>query len=353
MRRLLKRVSVKAGLPPGSLVHIGDQKTDRAEITLTQFDEETFDQRQAATVGECFPFQPTPTITWLNVDGLHRVDVLENLGARVGLHPLISEDILNTDQRPKLEDHDDHLFLVLKALYLDGQGELEIEQVSIVVGERYVLSFQEKPDDVFHPIRDRLASGKGRIRRMGADYLAYSLVDTIVDGYFGLLERLGERIGFLEDDLIAEPTSETLREIHVLKREMIHLRRSVWPLREIIGGLERSESPLIQESTRPYLRDVYDHTIQIIDVIETYRDMLSGMLDMYLSSISNSMNAVMKVLTIIGTIFIPLTFLAGVYGMNFRHMPELEWTWSYPALWIVMLAIAITMVAFFRRRRWL
>jgi len=311
-------------------------------------------EEEIETVDECLPFKDKPTVTWVNVDGIHEVEVLERLGDCFGLHPLVVEDILNTDHRPKMEDFGDYIFIVLKMLYYsDKDNEVVTEQISLILGPNFVISFQEREGDVFNPIRERIRSEKGRIRKMGADYLAYVLVDSIVDNYFIILEKLGERIEFLEDELVTNPTPETLQAIHDLKREMIFLRKSVWPLREVISGLERGESSLIQESTGIYLRDVYDHTIQVIDAVETFRDMLSGMLDIYLSSISNRMNEVMKVLTIIATIFIPLTLIAGIYGMNFRYMPELEWPWAYPMLWLIMLAIGVLMLIYFRRKRWL
>jgi magnesium transporter len=288
------------------------------------------------------------------LDGIHQVEILEQLGECMGVHPLVLEDILNTDQRPKLEDFDDYLFIVLKMSHYDDQnGEMEVEQISLILGPNYVVSFQERPGDVFDPIRERITNGRGRIRKLGADYLAYALIDAIVDHYFVVLEQIGEKIEFLEEELITDPTPETLQTIHNLKREMIFLRKSVWPLREVVGGLERRESPLIGESIAVYLRDVYDHTIQVIDTLETFRDMISGMLDIYLSSVSNRMNEVMKVLTIIATIFIPLTLIAGIYGMNFKHMPELEQPWGYPVVWGVMLATAIVMLIYFRRKKWL
>jgi magnesium transporter len=292
---------------------------------------------------------------WINVDGLHEVEVLGTLGERFGLHPLVIEDILNTAQRPKLEDHGEYLFVVVKSLYHGAgpDGDPEIEQISLVLGPTYVLSFQEREGDEFEPVRDRIRTEKGRVRQAGADYLAYTLVDLIVDQYFAVLERFGDQIESLEEELILAPTPETAHAIHHLKREMALLRKSTWPLREVIGALERSESPLIRESTKPYLRDVYDHTIQVIDTVETFRDILSGMLDIYLSSVSNRMNEIMKVLTIISTLFIPLTFIAGVYGMNFEHMPELSWPWAYPAVWLVMLVIAALMVVYFYRKKWL
>jgi magnesium transporter len=290
----------------------------------------------------------------MNVDGLHQVEILEKLGECYGLHPLVLEDILNTDQRPKMEDYGEYIYIVLKALdYNDKSNEIETEQISLILGSNFVFSFQEREGDTFDPIRERIRNGKGRIRSMGADYLAYALVDSIVDNYFIILEKLGEKIEFLEDKLVSHPTPETLQTIHHLRREMIFLRKAVWPLREVINSLERGESSLVKESTRLYLRDVYDHTIQTIDTIETYRDMVSGMLDIYLSSVSNRLNSVMKVLTIIATIFMPLTFLAGVYGMNFKYMPELGWRWGYPLIWLIMVGIGVLMLIFFRKKKWL
>jgi len=354
MSRLIKQRSKKVGLPPGTLVHIGEKKRERTTITILDYDELHLQEEEIETVDECLPFKDKPTVTWVNVDGIHEVEVLERLGDCFGLHPLVVEDILNTDHRPKMEDFGDYIFIVLKMLYYsDKDNEVVTEQISLILGPNFVISFQEREGDVFNPIRERIRSEKGRIRKMGADYLAYVLVDSIVDNYFIILEKLGERIEFLEDELVTNPTPETLQAIHDLKREMIFLRKSVWPLREVISGLERGESSLIQESTGIYLRDVYDHTIQVIDAVETFRDMLSGMLDIYLSSISNRMNEVMKVLTIIATIFIPLTLIAGIYGMNFRYMPELEWPWAYPMLWLIMLAIGVLMLIYFRRKRWL
>jgi magnesium transporter len=289
------------------------------------------------------------------VDHIDDVKMVEGLGECYGLHPLVLEDIMNTDQRPKIEDYGEYAFIVLKMLhYQERSGQIEPEQISLILGQNFVFSFQEgKTGDVFGPIRDRIRNGKGRVRKMGADYLVYSLVDAVVDNYFVILEKLGERVEFLEEELVAQPTPRTLKEIHSLKREMIFLRKALWPLREVIGVLERGESPLIRESTRIYLRDVYDHTIQVIDTIETIRDMVSGMLDIYLSSISNRLNAVMKVLTIIATVFMPLTFLAGLYGMNFKHMPELEWPWGYPMVLMIMLAVASSMLIYFKKKKWL
>ena len=352
--RQIKRHSRKAGLPPGTLVHIGDKKAEQIRITLIDYNEESFQERVVEKVEECFPFKEMPTVTWINVDGLHNIETIEKIGKHFELHPLILEDILNTGQRPKCEDYEKCLFMVLKMLiYNDENNSVHSEQVSLVLGQNFVISFQEAIGDVFEQIRDRIRNAKGRIRKMPADYLAYTLVDAIVDNYFLILEKMGEQIESMEEELIAEPSDKIVRMIHSLKRELIFLRKSVWPLRELISSLEKTESSLITDTTQPYLRDVYDHTIQVIDTVESFRDMVSGMLDIYLSSISNRMNAVMKVLTIIATIFIPLTFIAGVYGMNFRYMPELEWKWAYPAVWLVMAVVAVVMLIYFNRKKWL
>ncbi len=294
-------------------------------------------------------------MSWIQVDGIHDTALLEQLGSVFELHPLILEDILNTDQRPKMEDLGGYLFIVLKKFCAsaDRNGEIASEQISVILGPGWVITFQEKEDPFFNPLRERLRAGKGRIRKAGVDYLAYSIIDIIVDSYFHVLETLGERIEREEEALLGKPAERTLQAIQRLKRDMIDLRKAVWPLRETIAALERSESPLIHAATRIYLKDVYDHAIQALDTVETYRDMLSGMIDIYLSSLSNRMNQVMKVLTIIATIFMPMTFLAGVYGMNFRHFPELEWAWGYPLFWIVNLAIAAAMLILFKRKRWL
>jgi magnesium transporter len=350
----IKKRSGRAGLPPGTLVHVGERKEESVRITVIDYDEQSFQEKEPSSIEECFPFKQTPTVTWINIDGIHRIDIIEKLGKHFELHPLILEDILNTGQRPKFEDFDKYIFIVLKMLsYDDEKQTVRAEQVSLVLGLNFVISFQESIGDVFEEVRDRLRNAKGRIRKMASDYLAYALIDAVVDNYFVILERLGESIETMEEELVAEPTEKTLQQIHLLKRTMIFLRKSVWPLRELISGLQKSESSLIKESTDVYLRDVYDHTIQIIDTIESFRDMVSGMLDIYLSSISNRMNAVMKVLTIIATIFIPLTFIAGIYGMNFKYMPELEWRWAYPVIWLIIVVIVVCMLIYFRRKKWL
>jgi len=354
MPRLMKKVSRKAGLTPGSLIHIGEKKLERARIRAINYDEQRFREEELKTIEESLPLKEAPGVTWINVDGLHQVEVLEKIGAYFALHPLVLEDILNTEQRPKMEDYGDYIYVVLKMIhYDDKKNEIEAEQVSLILGPTFVLSFQERAGDLFDPVRERIRGSGGRIRKVGPDYLCYSLADAIVDGYFAVLEKLGEQIEAAERELVTHPSPKTLRLIHGLRREMILLRKSIWPLREVIGGLQREDSPLIADATRVYLGDVHDHTVRVIETLESYRDMLSAMLDIYLSSMSIKLNEVMKALTLIATIFIPLTFVAGVYGMNFKYMPELEWRWGYFMAWLVMIAMATSLYAYFKRKKWL
>ncbi|MCP8311964.1 MAG: magnesium/cobalt transporter CorA [Candidatus Methylarchaceae archaeon HK02M1] len=354
IKKMFKKRSKKTGLPPGTLIHIGEKKIEKVKITIIDYNEAQFQEKEAKKVEECFPYKDQPNVTWINIDGIHDVEIIEKIGNHFNLHPLQLEDILNTEHRPKIEDFEDYIFVVLKMLYYDEkENEIKDEQISLILASNIVISFQESEGDVFNPIRERIRNGKGRIRKMGADYLAYALIDAIVDNYFIILEKLGEKIQDLEEELVTNPTSETLHAIHKLKRENIFLRKSVWPLREVVSKLERGESSLIKETTVIYLRDVYDHIIRVIDTIETFRDLLSGMLDIYLSSISNRMNEVMKVLTVIATIFIPLTLIASVYGMNFTYMPELESPWGYPIVLVGMLFIVTLMLIYFKRKKWL
>jgi len=354
MLKLFRRTIRKVGLPPGTLVQVEEKKAEKAKISLIDYDEAQFQEKEAETVEECFPFKDKPSVTWINIDGIHEAEIMEKIGTHFGIHPLILEDIMNTGQRPKIEDFEDYIFVVVKMIYYDDKDtEIRAEQVSLILGSNFVISLQEREGDAFGPVRDRIRKGKGRIRKAGPDYLAYALLDVVVDNYFTFLERVGEKIEDAEQELATNPTPEILQLIHKLKRGMIFLRKSVWPLREVTSGLERCESPLIHESTSIYLRDVYDHTIQVIDTVESFRDMVSGMLDIYLSSISNKMNEVMKVLTIMASIFIPLTFIAGIYGMNFEYMPELKWKWAYPALWVSFITIPMVLLVYFRKKRWL
>lgn len=344
-----------AGLAPGTLVHVGEKKASRVVITVWAYNADELIEKELERVEECLIFKDKPKMNiWINVDGLDRVEVIGKLGAYFGIHSLTLEDILNTKQRPKMEDYGSYIYTVLKMILLDQEKErLIIDQVSIILGPNYILSFQEREGDVFDPIRERLRNPDYRLRKLGVDYLAYGLIDAIIDNYFLILEDFGEKIEGLEDELIVSQMPETLHKIQRYRRDMILLRKSVWPLRELISGLQKVESGLVRESTQVYLRDIYDHTIQAIDAIETFRDILSSLLDLYLSSVSNRMNDIMKVLTIIATIFIPLTFIAGVYGMNFKYMPELEWKWGYPVALVIMVLVGFLMYVYFKKKKWL
>ena len=354
MAKLTKQRSKKTGLPPGALIHIGEKKAEEVKIRVLDYDEAHCQEMETKAMEECFSFRAKPSVTWINIDGIHEIEILEKLGSCYGIHRLVLEDILNTDHRPKMEDHSDYIYMVLKMIAFDDKTQsIGVEQVSLILGSNFVISFQEREGEVFEQLRERIRTENGRIRKMGADYLVYSLLDAIVDHYFVVLEKTGEKIEDLEEEIVSHPGPVTLQTLHHLKREMLVFRKSVWPLREAIVRLERGGSSLIRESTQIYLRDVYDHVIQVIDTIETFREMLSGMLDIYLSTISNKTNEVMKVLTIIATVFMPLTFLAGIYGMNFKYMPELEKHWGYPAVLALMLAVCILMFSFFKRKKWL
>lgn len=354
IKKVNKKRSVKSGLPPGSLVHIGDTPGELVEVKIISYNQTDIKEFSVQKLEGCLLPPAGDTVTWVNVEGVHDVEVIRRLGDCHAFHPLVLEDIVNTVQRPKIEDYGDYLFIVMRMLRPGKEQNLSSEQISLILGPDYIFTFQEGiKGDTFDPVRERIRASKGKIRSMGSDYLAYTLIDAIVDGYFSVLEELGERVVDLEEQLALTPEQSTLHLINELKKEIIFLRRAVWPLREAISFLERGDSQLLSSSTRIYFRDVYDHTVQVIDTIETYRDLLSGMLDLYLSSISNRTNEVMKFLTVIGTIFMPLTFLVGVYGMNFKHMPELEWHNGYFVLWGVMIIMTLLMVAYFRKRNWL
>ncbi|MGC9530451.1 MAG: magnesium/cobalt transporter CorA [Candidatus Bipolaricaulaceae bacterium] len=347
------RPRAKLGLPPGSLVHVGERRAEAVRISIVDYDADRVEEIQDVRPQDCIPYRKTPSVTWINVDGLHEVDKLAELGKGFGLHPLVLEDILHTEQRPKLEDYGDYLYIVFNMLSWDQEAEaVTAEQISLVLGPTFVLTFQERRGDLFDPLRERIRAGKGHIRTTGADYLAYALLDNVVDHYFVLLEVLGEQVAALEDRLLTQPGAELLQLLHNLKREALYLRRSVWPLREVVGRFERGGSPLISQSTAVYGRDLYDHTVQTMDAVETLREVLAGMMEVYLSSASNRINEVMKVLTVIATVFIPLTFLAGIWGMNFTNMPELDEPWGYPFALGLMGLVAALMAVFFRHKRW-
>jgi magnesium transporter len=343
-----KKRSVKSGLPPGTLVHIGEKRLDAVKIQVFDYNENDFREiGDVKTMSECLALKENPTVTWVNVDGVHDTDVLESFGQAFGIHPLILEDIMNTDQRPKMQEFDDYIYVVLKNLKYDengGERGIVSEQVSMVITSKFVITFQEnKAGDAFNPVRDLIRSGKGKIRKMGSDFLTYALIDAIVDGYFGVLEKTGERMEEIEEEMMANPTFKTLHLIHILKREMLLVRRAVWPLRELIVGLERSDSDLIKSGTKLYLQDVYDHTIQLIESTEIFRDMLSEILNIYLSSVGNKTNMAVRRLTLITTVFMPLTLLAGIGGMSeFTMMTggAENWKIAYSAFFLIMAVIA-------------
>ena len=352
--RLYRRATKKAGLPPGTLVFTGEKKVENVSIRLIEYNESDFREKDILDMAECAELKGTGTVKWINVKGIHHMETIEKLGRIFDIHPLVLEDIVNVEQRPKMEDFEDYLFIVMKMHHYDDEsGDVSVEQVSLIVTHDCVITLQEKDDDLFDKIRERIRTFKGKTRKMGVDYLAYALIDAIVDSYFVILDKMGEETERLQDELVANPTPETLHEIHRMKRNMLFMRRSVWPLREAIGALRKGESDLMSQQIDIYLMDVYDHTIQVIDTVETLRDMVSGMLDIYLSSMSNKMNETMKVLTIIATIFIPLSFVAGVYGMNFEGMPELGWSLGYPLVLTGMATAGAIMLIWFRKRKWI
>ncbi|SPD74952.1 Magnesium transport protein CorA [uncultured Desulfobacterium sp.] len=354
MVRFIKKTSKKAGLSPGTLVHVGDIKAEYVRIRVADYGEDYYEEKEITNIEECLPYKKKSTVTWINIDGLHDVDIIEKIGKDFGLHPLVMEDIAHTEQRPKMDEFEDYVFIITQMLLFDEeQNRLKAEQFSVVLGENFVISFQENISDRFDPLRERIRRGKGRIRKMGADYLMYAMIDAIVDDYFIVLEKIGEKVEELDEELVSRPGPELLQKIHNFKRELIFLRKAVWPLRETVSTLERGGSAFIQEKTSVFLKDVYDHTIQVIDTAETLRDIVTGMLDVYISSVSNRLNEVMKLLTVIATIFIPLTFIAGVYGMNFKYMPELEYAWGYPAALFFMLVVGVLMLLWFKSKKFL
>ena len=335
-------------------MYVGVDKTTPVSIERIRYSPQGWEPPTTIAPNDCRPPQDGEGVVWYTISGVHNVELLKAVGENFGLHPLVVEDISNTTQRPKLEGFEGYYFLAAKMItFTASTSSVESEHVSIVYGKGFVLTFLQDPGDVFAPVRQRIESGKGRIRRMGPDYLVYALLDAIVDYYFQVIEGVGEEIEVLEEEVISRPTVSTLNRLHKIKREIIALRRSVWPMREIVNALVRDESPFITGEVRIFLRDLYDHSIQVIDTIETLRDIVAGTLDVYLSSVSNKLNQVMKVLTVMSSIFIPLTFIVGVYGMNFRYMPELEWRMGYPAVWLLIVAITVGLLTLFKKKGWL
>ncbi len=348
------RAANKTGLAPGTIVYVGNKAKKELFIDVFDYNKDYLDEKQLKDIEEAFTYENKETITWINVNGLNHVNEIEKLGKDFELHPLIIEDIANTKQRPKLEEHEEYIFVVLKMLYFDQEQNLKFENISFIQGSNYVLSFQEADGDVFDSVRERLRNSKGRVRSQGADYLLYVLMDAIVDNYFNLMEVMGEKIEELEENLFEEKSkNDLIQEIHNLKREILRIRRAVYPLREVVNRMDKVEASLVTEKTQLYLRDLYDHVIQVSESIDIQRELIWSLMDMYMTTISNRMNEVMKVLTIMATIFIPLTFIAGVYGMNFENIPELKFQYGYFVLWGVMVVVFLGMLYYFKRREWL
>jgi len=350
--KLVQKRSKKTGLPPGTLVHIGERKSEHVTVTVFRYSTTSCKELHVEQVDQ-LSSPADESVIWINVGGVHKLEMVETLGKQFSLHPLLLEDVTNTDQRPKLDDYEAYIFLVMKMLSLTDRKDIAVEQVSFVLGKNYVISFQENGTDVFQPVRERLRGGKGRLRQSGADYLLYALVDAIVDQYFAVLELSGEQIEAVQQAVVDDPKPETLNEIHALKRQLLFVRRAVWPLRDVMTNLSRSDCPFLQHPTKVFFRDVYDHVVQIVDTIEILREMVSASLDIYLSSVSYRLNAIMRVLTVITTIFMPLSFIASIYGMNFEYMPELRSPWGYPLVLGVMAAVGMGMLVLFRNKRWL
>lgn len=351
---MIQTRSAKIGLAPGSAVFLGEQKNSTTRIDVTEYNADTLMEHHNVAPDHCAQIIRPSSVTWIHVNAIHDVTLVEHLGLDLGLHPLTIEDIVNTEQRPKIEEFQDYIYVVLKAIAYDQTArQMEIDHISLIFGKNYVLSFQESESTVFHNVRERLRGGKGHIRAMNADYLAYALMDAVVDNYFLAVERMENHIEDIDEQILAAPHPDALTDMHHLRRDIVRLRKAIWPLREEIGMLNKTESDLIHHETKVFLRDLYDHTIQIIDMVETLRDILGNIRDTYLSSVSNRMNEIMKVLTIIATIFIPLTFIVGVYGMNFEYMPELRWRWGYFLILGIMIFIVFGMVGYFKKNKWL
>jgi magnesium transporter len=349
-----EHLSKKAGLPPGTLIHVGKRATEHVKITVIDYDQSSFSEVACKNATETQPFKEKETVSWINIDGLHDTDTIAQIGELFNLHHLLLEDVLNTKHRPKVEEFDDYLFLTLKmhGIAKDGKNIIS-EQVSFVLGKNWVVSFQEKEGDIFDELRKRLKESKGAIRQKGPDYLLYRLIDTVVDHYFFVTEHLSDVSEKLEKRVLQSANQDVLHEIQRFKKQLSGLRKSVTPLREAVSSLQKDPNELIEESTTRYLRDVYEHIIQVNETLESQRDGIASIMDLYLSGMSNKMNQVMQVLTIISTIFIPMTFVAGIYGMNFDNIPELHWPHGYLYAWVVMLAVVVVMLIYFKRKRWL
>ncbi|MDD3860745.1 MAG: magnesium/cobalt transporter CorA [Bacteroidales bacterium] len=349
----LKRNKSKVGLPPGSLIFSGTERNHDISIEHIAYSTNEYLEETINSIEEVDITPDSGKVHWINLNGVHNSDLIKNIGEKFNVHKLVLEDVLNTHQRPKVDIYDEHIFAVIKMLvYNKADKSVDSEQVSIVAGSNYLISFQEKTGDVFEPLRKRIKTASGKIRTLGSDYLLYAILDIIIDNYFILLENLGDEVEKYETELIDNANKDILNRIYYLKRENLLLRNAVWPVREMISQFEKTDSPLIKKKNIIYFRDLYDHTIQVIDNVEIYRDLLSGLIELYFTNTGNKTNEVMKVLTIISTIFIPLTFIAGIYGMNFKYMPELEWHYAYFVVWSIMIILFILMIWYFKRKKW-
>lgn len=353
-RKRVYRSKKKLGQAPGSVVYTGERTKSKLFLEAFDYTPHNHTENHLKNVEDCFEFKHTDSVTWININGLNHVQDIEKIGQHYNLHPLVLEDIVNIAQRPKIDDYENYIFISLKMLYYDKNQTIVSEQVSFIMGGNYVLSFQEAEGDVFDTVRDRIRHAKGRIRHMSSDYLLYTLIDAIVDHYFSVIEILGDKIEDFETEIFSGKIEEDAsRNIQDLKREILRVRRSIFPLREVINRIEKNESTLIKQKTIAYYRDIYDHLVQVSENIDIYREMIWGLMDMYMTTISNKMNEVMKVLTIMASIFIPLTFIAGIYGMNFSYIPELQFKYGYFVVWGVMLIIFLGMLYYFKRKKWL
>jgi magnesium transporter len=352
------------GEPPGALKPRAEATQHAPVITLIEYDRAHLEERTITNTAELLPRLDNQRITWINIDGLGDIDVLKTLGAQFNLHPLALEDVLATGQRPKLEQYEGYLFIIAQMLYLNENKQMCGEQVSMFLGKNFLITLQEEGDfDVFEPVRARIRKANGSIRKQGADYLAYALLDSIVDHYYPVLESIGASIDQIEDKLVEAPQGNPVGDLHRYKRTLTQIRRFIWPVRDLVNAMMHEETGLVNKGTKVYLRDCYDHTVQLMDLVESYRDVLSGLMELYLSSVGIRTNEIMKVLTVISSIFIPLTFIVGVYGMNFArevdgkklpwNMPELYQPWGYLSVMLLMLGLAIFQLFYFKKRRWL
>lgn len=343
----------KIGLSPGTLVHVGDQKVDRPGFSFFDYDPGQVEFDMDVSLEQCIRLKDTSSVSWVNLNGIHDLSLMESIRQGFGIHPLAMEDILNTNHRPKFENCGDYNLVILKMLsFSEELNQIVTEQVSFIQFDTCVLSFQERPGDVFEGVRARLKKGNGRIRHRKTDYLLYALIDSLVDSYFHVLEKINLRLAALEDELTENSSKSSMYQLHHFRRELNSLRNSIWPLRDVVSAMRGEDNAMLQEETAIFMRDVYDHTLQIMDSIDAFRDDVVAMLELYLSNVSQRMNEVMQVLTIMASLFIPLTFIAGVYGMNFENMPELKLSWGYPAVWLIMLACTAGMLAYFKRKKW-